>query len=290
VSVAGFTEGGPNLCRNRSRPFCRNQNRQHAREGQRGARYLLQGLVCCQQCGYAYYGKAISPSARKGHARDYAYYRCIGSDAHRLGGERVCTNRQVRTDRLEQAVWQQVCALLQDPSRVAQEYQRRLQEPHRRENRTLLEAQASKLKQGLSRLIDSYAEGLIDKPEFQPRVERSKEKLQKVEQALRALAEEEVQQQELRLVVRYLEDFAQRVSAGLQPADWTRRRELIRTLVKRVEIGAEVVNVVFRVEPGPHNIGLDEESLPHCGRRGVHRYSVICTSMRSTGCWNGPRK
>src|SRR3954447_20273529 len=43
------------------------ENRQHARQGQRGARYLLQGLVCCQQCGYAYYGKALSPSARKGH-------------------------------------------------------------------------------------------------------------------------------------------------------------------------------------------------------------------------------
>jgi Recombinase zinc beta ribbon domain len=114
------------------------ENRQHARQGQRGVRYLLQGLVCCQQCGYAYYGKAISPSARKGHPRDYAYYRCLGSDAYRFGGERVCTNRQVRTDLLEQAVWQQVCALLQDPSRLAQEYQRRLQEPQRPENRVLL--------------------------------------------------------------------------------------------------------------------------------------------------------
>jgi site-specific DNA recombinase len=245
------------------------ENRRHARQGQRGARYLLQGLVCCQQCGYAYYGKAISPSARKGHPRDYAYYRCVGSDAYRFGGERVCSNRQVRTDLLEQAVWQQVCALLQDPSRVAQEYQRRWQKPQRPENRIVLEAQATKLKQGLSRLIDGYAEGLIDKQEFQPRVERSKEKLQKVEQALRALADEEARQQELRLVVTYLEDFAQRVTAGLEQADWMRRRELIRTLVKRVEIGAEAVRVVFRVEPGSRNIGPDSESLPHCGRRGV---------------------
>jgi site-specific DNA recombinase len=28
-------------------------NRRHARQGRRGARYLLQGLVCCAQCGYA---------------------------------------------------------------------------------------------------------------------------------------------------------------------------------------------------------------------------------------------
>jgi site-specific DNA recombinase len=129
------------------------ENQRHARQGQRGARYLLQGLVCCQQCGYAYYGKAISPSARKGHPRAYAYYRCLGTDAYRFGGERVCSNRQVRTDLLETAVWQQVCALLQDPQRLAQEYQRRLQEPHRQENRALLEAQLAKLKQGLSRLI-----------------------------------------------------------------------------------------------------------------------------------------
>jgi site-specific DNA recombinase len=243
------------------------ENRQHARQGRRGARYLLQGLVCCQQCGYAYYGKAISPSARKRHPRDYAYYRCLGTDAYRFGGERVCTNRQVRTDLLEQAVWQQVCVLLQDPSRVAQEYQRRLQEPQRQENRIVLEAQATKLKQGLSRLIDSYAEGLIDKQEFQPRVERSKERLQKVEQTLRALAEEQSRQQELRLAVTYLEEFGQRVTAGLEQADWTRRRELIRTLVQRVEIGAEAVNVVFRVEPGSCATGPNSESLPHCGRR-----------------------
>ena len=57
------------------------ENRQRARQGQRGARYLLQGLICCALCGYAYYGKAISPSAAKHHERHYAYYRCIGSDA-----------------------------------------------------------------------------------------------------------------------------------------------------------------------------------------------------------------
>jgi site-specific DNA recombinase len=40
------------------------ENRSHARQGKRGARYLLQGLICCKACGYAYYGKAISPSSR----------------------------------------------------------------------------------------------------------------------------------------------------------------------------------------------------------------------------------
>ena len=168
-------------------------------------------------------------------------------------------------------MWQQVCALLEDPQRLAQEYQRRLQEPHSKENRALLEAQAAKLKQGLSRLIDSYAEGLIDKQEFQPRIERSKDRLTKLEQTIQALADQETRQRELRLVITRLEEFAQRVTASLEQADWTRRRELIRTLVKRVEIGPEAVKVVFRVEPdtpSPSGTHLESGSLPHCGRRG----------------------
>jgi hypothetical protein len=68
--------------------------------------------------------------------------------------------------------------------------------------------------------------------------------------ALRQRIAEEARQRELRLVITRLEDFAQRVTAGLQQADWTRRRDVIRTLVKRVDIGPDAVKVVFRVEPG----------------------------------------
>ena len=105
------------------------ENRQRARQGQRGARYLLQGLLVCAQCGYAFYGKAISPKAAKGKQRNYAYYRCIGSDAYRFGGTRICDNCQVRTDLLEQSVWEEVCDLLQDRQRLRQEYERRLNTP-----------------------------------------------------------------------------------------------------------------------------------------------------------------
>ena len=105
------------------------ENQQRARIGQRGARYLLQGLLVCGCCGYAYYGKPISPSARKGHPRTYAYYRCVGSDAYRFGGVRVCWNKQLRTDLVDEAVWNEVCKLLEDPTRIEQEYRLRFQPP-----------------------------------------------------------------------------------------------------------------------------------------------------------------
>src|SRR2546426_1905647 len=108
-------------------------NRRHARQSSRGARYLLQGLVQCQQCGYAFYGKPISRPAAKGTTRTYAYYRCLGTDAYRFGGERVCTNPQVRTDLLDLTVWRGRPGVLAHPRHAAEEDQQRAHAPPPRE-------------------------------------------------------------------------------------------------------------------------------------------------------------
>jgi site-specific DNA recombinase len=228
-------------------------NQRHARQSRHGALYLLQGLMQCQHCGYAYYGKRLSPSARKGKPRAYAYYRCPGTDAYRFGGERVCPNTQVRTDLLELAVWQEVCALLAHPEQLAQEYRRRLQADRSPKHTTLttLEAQLGKLRQGLARLIDSYTEGLIGKSEFEPRVTRLCQRIAHVEAQCQELAEEAGLHAELQLIIGRLDDFAAQVQAGLADADWIRTREMIRTLVKWVEVVQDLVKVVFRVDPRP---------------------------------------
>jgi site-specific DNA recombinase len=253
------------------------ENRQRARQGQRGARYLLQGLVLCQQCGYAYYGKAISPSAAKGKQRDYAYYRCIGTDAYRFGGERICSNAQLRTDLLDLSVWQEVCGLLEEPGRLEQEYRRRLAPPEEDESGSV-EAQLGKLRQGVARLIDSYAEGLIEKAEFEPRITRLRQRIAGLEEQAQQLAQAANLQHELRLILGRLETFAAQVRDGLAEADWMMRRELIRALVKRVEIGPDEVNVVFRVGPDPFVESPDRGVLQHCGR-GEHA-TLRCATER----------
>jgi site-specific DNA recombinase len=246
------------------------ENQRHARQSRRGARYLLQGLVQCQHCGYAFYGKPISRKAAKGHARSYAYYRCLGTDAYRFGGERVCTNPQVRTDLLEIAVWQEVCALLAQPERLAEEYRRRLHAPGRakRQEQPTFDAQIGKLRQGLARLIDSYAEGLIDKQEFEPRITRLRQRLTALEEQAQQLQDEAALQTELQLIIGRLEDFAAQVHGGLAAADWTSKRELIRALVKRVEVTQDQVNVVFRVDQRPTEPDPAKKSLQLCRGRG----------------------
>ena len=136
------------------------------------------------------------PSARaraKYRPRRYAYYRCIGNDAYRFGGQRVCSNTQVRTDLLEEAVWAQVCALLENPGRLAEEYTRRLQAARSGagdEVCAALEKRITRLRQGIARLIDSYAEGYLDKREFEPRIRGMKERVQTLEGQAQQLAEQ----------------------------------------------------------------------------------------------------
>jgi site-specific DNA recombinase len=257
------------------------ENRQRARQSQRGAKYLLQGLLVCQQCGYAYYGKPVSNKSAKGKVRDYAYYRCIGTDAYRFGGERICTNLQVRTDLLEIAVWQQVQALLENPQRLEQEYDRRGQDPKQGQNLTSLETQLTKLRRGMGRLIDSYAEGFIDKTEFEPRITHMRTRIAALETQIAQATAEMTRQQELRLIIGRLEDFATQVKAGLEQMDWQNQREIIRTLVKRVEIDQDQVNVVFRVEPHSPVPDPGKDCLQHCTGRGL----AIIGEHRPA--WNG---
>lgn len=238
------------------------ENRRRARIQEKGNRYLLQGLLVCAKCGYAYCG-------RTNDARN-AYYRCAGAmNIPRQGFERVCWNKELRMDQADAVVWQEVCRLLEDPERLEQEYRRRLLPQEDHSGHEALESQVNKLRRGIARLIDSYADGLIDKHEFEPRVTRMRERMQHLEAQAQSLKEEAEVEGELRLILGQLETFAAKVKTGLQDADFSTRRELIRTLVKRVEIDEQHIRVVFRVGPtwSPSSSEDTSHNWQHCGRR-----------------------
>jgi site-specific DNA recombinase len=169
---------------------------------------------------------------------------------------------------LDLAVWQEVRGLLEHPDRLAEEYRRRLH-PHahaRTHELTTVEGQLNKLRQGLTRLIDSDAEGLIEKREFEPRIMQLRQRVTTLEEQAHQLADAAALHADLPLIIGRLEDFAAQVQDGLEEADWTSRRELIRALVKRVEVDHDQVNVVFRVDQRPGDLGSEKKSLQDCRR------------------------
>jgi site-specific DNA recombinase len=228
------------------------ENRQRHRQRRAGARYLLQGLVVCARCGYAFYGLQRVSSKRRQTCR--AYYRCTGRRGAGAELDTPCQAQQIAAAPLEAAVWEDVCELLKHPKKIQEEYQRRLRDkPGQAATRGIepLTRVIGKVKRTIARLIDMYSEGLLEKQELEPRLQAAKERLGKLEEEAQTLAAQQAQQTELRLALTRLQDFADQVEEGLERADWATRREVIRAVVKRVEINDQEVRIVYRVAPVP---------------------------------------
>jgi site-specific DNA recombinase len=176
----------------------------------------------------------------------------------------------VATELLDAAVWQEICRLLKDPARVLTEYQRRLtavQADPRQLDLDRAERQIDKLRRAIDRLIDAYAEGLIAREELEPRLTDLRRRIIKLETEAADLHHAAEQVRSLQLVIGKLSLFADKVRERLDSADWSTKRDLIRTLVKRIEVDDTTVRVIFRVEPGPAGGIEPHRHLPHCPTR-----------------------
>jgi len=228
------------------------RNRALAERNRTSGRYLLGGLTVCARCGYGYYGRK---QTSRGHARErHAYYSCGASgrspkkNVMAVGG---CRNRGVRVDQLEAEVWQSVCALLQDPARVMQEWSRRADTRSARSEHDAQRADAQKLvrshERALQRLVDAYEAGAIELAELTTRSERVRARIARARDELAVLETILAEQRELKLVVARVEDFAQRLGKGLDALPWEERRTIVRTVIARIEIAEDDVTIVYRV-------------------------------------------
>jgi site-specific DNA recombinase len=74
----------------------------------------------------------------------------------------------------------------------------------------------------------------------------------------------------IQLLIVRVDEFAAKVKGKLHKLDWDTKRQIIRALVKRVEIAQEQVHVVFRVGALPFELApTGAQSLQHCNKR-VH--------------------
>ena len=134
-----------------------------------------------------------------------------------------------------------------------------------------LEAHLGKRRQGLARLIDRDADGLLEKPECEPRMTRLRQRIAHVEAQGHEVAQEAALHTDLPLMIGRLEACATRVYAGLEGADGPSQRALIRTMVKRVEVARDHVNVIFRVEPRPGDPSPEKKRVQDCRRSRLAR-------------------
>jgi site-specific DNA recombinase len=237
------------------------ENRSRARQGRRRPGYLLQGLICCSKCGYAYYGKTIRQLGAGRQMRDFVYYRCSGSDGYRFGGERICSNSQVQGAFLETTVWREVSSLLMYPEKIELEHQESCKAGTLLGDLEILRSQRTKLQHAVERLIDSFTEGLIEKGQFTSRMDRTKHRIADLDARIRENAGDVDQLERLRLATSRFRELAAAIGPELAGANWPRRREIIRTLVQKIDIDTGVIKIIFRVTQNARESDSDSVAI-----------------------------
>lgn len=216
------------------------QNRQWATRNTK-SEYLLRCLLSCGRCGLAHH---VWNNGR------YAYYRCRGMDTliNRHVAE-ACHARQVPTDRLDAAVWADVCAVLTEPT-VLNEALTRAQRgwltvDERSARRQDLQRRQHEVQRQIQRLIDAYTAEIIDLEELRARRAKLEERLATLRREGQQVAAEEAQVEHIETIARQLESFRAAIADGLEHASFATRRTIVALIVDRVVVDAPEVEIRY---------------------------------------------
>jgi len=201
---------------------------------------LLQGLLVCAGCGYAYCRSSTRTSKRKIY-----YYRCIGSDNYRRPQGRVCDSRPVRQDYLDGVVWEHVVGLLAEPTLIRKELHRRLQEIQSTDpalhHKSSLNNELKRAVKARDRLVDAYQEGLLSIDELRSRMPDLRNQERQLRTHLDGIEAQMTNEKTYLQLAENLESFVTRLAESADTTSASERQRIIRLVVKEVLIDSERV-------------------------------------------------
>ncbi len=214
---------------------------------------LLQSLLVCNECGYAYYRTSTQTSKRKIY-----YYRCLGSDDYRYPNGRVCKNRPVRQDELDEVVWQQIVELLENPQLIRQEIDRRVQEalnssPAQKRREKLVKEQM-RIKAGVDKLLDAYQEDLLTLSELRQRVPALKRRETAITSELQNLEAQQMSRDYLMELSGNIEELISQLRLNAKQLNVLERQRILRILVKEILVGKDTIKIRHSI-PVPKSPG-----------------------------------
>jgi len=220
---------------------------------------LLQGMLVCERCGYAFYRTSTRTSARKLY-----YYRCLGSDAYRHLQGAVCDNPPVRQDHLDAVVWKELLRLLEDPSVIQEELNRRLEAARKadplKQRGELLHREHARLGKSMDRLLNAYQEGLISLEQLRGRIPELRKQQQAVQGELQSLEVATADQAHCLRLAETLTEFCARLRARADTLEVTERQKILRLLGKEILMGRDTLTIRHSI-PIP-NAGRDPSGMP----------------------------
>ncbi len=219
---------------------------------------IVQGMVSCQKCGYAFSRTSTRTSARKIH-----YYKCLGSDGWRKLGGPICDNgRLIRQDLLDQIVWAEVIRLLEDPTLIQQELDRRLaaartSDPAKKREQSL-QRELVHVGKGIERLLSAYQEALMSIEQLRERMPGLRQREQALRAELQAIADQANDRAVFLRLAENLTAFLERLRGAADTLSITEQQRIVRLVVKDVLIGDDTITI-------RHSISVPPQGPPQGG-------------------------
>ena len=244
---------------------------------------ILQGLVHCRQCSYALYRNSSRTSVRKIY-----YYRCTGSDAYRHGGKALCDEKPIRQDLLDQLVWNEILYLLESPTLIQNELDRRLEaardsSPTKRRLETL-NRDLIRVRKSMERLLTAYQEELLSIDELRSRMPPLRQREQAMQAELQAITHQTADRAAYLRLAETLTAFLERLRLNADTLDIGQRQKIMRLLVKEVIVGKDLItikhSIPVQVTPavGNPNTAQSDKSSLLC--KGSENSALRCTGIR----------
>ena len=206
---------------------------------------LLQSLLVCASCGYAIYRVSGPKTSVKGGKLHY--YRCSRSERWRMGVDKVCSNRPIRQDYLDELVWSEVMKLLGNPELVRAEIDRRAQQTQQSSpiqvRKDILIKDQIRVKKGMDRLLDAYQEGLLPLTQLRQRMPDLKKRETTLKTELESLEMNFLDQQQRLELADNLEDLLKRLHQSANSLDLEERQKILRLIVKEVLVSPEGITI-----------------------------------------------
>ena len=159
----------------------------------------------------------------------------------------MCTNRPIRQDYLDEFVWRQLIQLLDDPSLIRSEIDRRMEaaqkaDPRRKREEDLRREQV-RLENSTERLVTAYQEGLLTLAELRQRMPHLRQQQQAVESELHSLKMAAADQSKYLRLAETLDDFRAKLRARASTLEVGERQKILRLLVKEVLVSSDRITI-----------------------------------------------
>jgi site-specific DNA recombinase len=238
---------------------------------------IVQGLVSCRKCGYALSRTSARTTARKIH-----YYRCLGSDAWRHLGGAVCDSRPIRQDLLDQIVWQEVIHLIEEPTLIQAELDRRLEaaraaEPTKR-RREALERELTRIRKSMERLLTAYQEDLLSLDELRRRMPELRAREESMRAERQAILDQAADRTSFLRLAETLTAFLQRLHQSAETLEIAERQKVVRLLVKEVLVDNDTITIRHSIPAQAPTPPAGGAPLPSNGKLPVRDESYLLRS------------